>query len=114
MKISNLAGVAVVIVALVLGAVSAHAQAPAPGLTPAQIAASEAMAAKLDRSEAKEQARLVNFKGRPLRAAIQRAFDIGANNLLMAAQMMPESSYTFRPTMDVRNFWDQINHSTVS
>jgi hypothetical protein len=102
------------VVAMVLVAASLHAQAPAPGLTPAQIAASEAMAAKLDRSEAREQARLANFKGRPLGAVIQRAFDIGANDLLLAAEMMPESSYTFRPTMDVRNFGDQINHSTVS
>ena len=68
------------------------------------------MAAKLDRSQAREQARLANFKGRPLGAVIQRAFDIGANNLLMAAEMMPESSYAFRPTMDVRNFGDKINN----
>jgi hypothetical protein len=91
-----------------------RAQSPAPGLTPAQIKASEELAAKLDRSGAKEQARLANFKARPLGAVIQRTFDIGANYLLMAAEMMPESSYTFRPTMDVRNFGEQINHSTVS
>jgi len=100
--------------ALSLAASTAAAQIPAPPLTPAQIQASEAMAAKLDRSEALEQARLVTFKGRPLGAVIQRTFNIGANYLLLAAQMMPESAYTFRPTMDVRNFGDQINHSTVS
>jgi hypothetical protein len=87
---------------------------PAPALTPQQIQASEAMAAKADRSAAKEQARLANFKGRPLGAVIQRTFDIGANYLLMAAEMMPESAYGFRPTADVRNFGEQINHSTVS
>ena len=85
---------------------------PAPGLTPQQIQASEAMAAKLDRSAAKEQARLANFKGRPLGAIIQRTFDIGANYLVMAAEMMPESAYGFRPTQDVRSFGEQINHST--
>ena len=72
------------------------------------------MAAKLDRSAAMEQARLETFKGRPLGAVIQRTFNIGANYLLLAAQMMPESGYAFRPTMDVRNFGEQINHSTVS
>src|SRR6187399_2932698 len=83
---------------------------PAPALTPQQIQASEAMAAKFDRSAAKEQARLASFKGRPLGAVIQRTFDIGANYLLMAAEMMPESAYGFRPTADVRNFGEQINH----
>jgi len=100
--------------ALCLAASTAAAQIPAPPLTPAQIQASEATAAKLDRSDALEQARLATFKGRPLGAVIQRTFNIGANYLLLAAQMMPESAYNFRPTMDVRNFGDQINHSTVS
>lgn len=54
------------------------------------------------------------FKGRPLGAVIQRTFNINANYLLMAAQMMPESAYGFRPTADVRTFGEQINHSTVS
>src|SRR5262245_11303661 len=104
----------VFVLAGVLSATSAYAQFPAPGLTPAQIKASEDMAAKLDRSAAMETARLANFKNRPLGAVIQRTFNIGANYLLMAAEMMPESAYGFRPTMDVRNFGDQINHSTVS
>lgn len=103
-----------ILAVLLAMAAPAAAQIPAPALTPAQIQASEAMAAKLDQSAAKEQARLANFKGRPLGAVIQRTFDIGANYLLMAAEMMPESSYTFKPTMDVRNFGDQMNHSTVS
>jgi len=91
------------------------AQTPvSPALTPAQIQESEALAAKLDQSAAKERRRLDMFKARPLGAVIQRAFDINANYLLMAAQMMPESGYRFRPTADVRNFGDQINHSTVS
>jgi hypothetical protein len=85
---------------------------PAPALTKQQIEASEALAAKFDRSAAKEEARQANFKGRPLGGVIQRTFDIGANYLVMAAQMMPESAYGFRPTADVRNFGEQINHST--
>src|SRR5262245_50375645 len=95
---------------LMLSAAHLSAQVPAPvaALTPAQIRASEEMAAKFDRSEAKERARLETFKGRPLGAVIQRTFNIGANYLLMAAQMMPESAYGFRPTMDVRNFGEQI------
>jgi len=104
----------VLIVVLVSGAVRAHAQTTAPGLTSAQIRASEEMAARLDRSESKEKARLEQFKNRPLGAVIQRTFNIGANYLLMAAQMMPESAYGFRPTADVRTFGEQINHSTVS
>ncbi|HKT79800.1 MAG TPA: DinB family protein, partial [Vicinamibacterales bacterium] len=34
--------------------------------------------------------------------------------LLMAAEMMPDAAYGSRPTMDVRTFGEQINHSTVS
>lgn len=102
------------LVAMCLSAVAAGAQTPLPGLTPQQIAASEAMAATLDRSAAWEAARLAAFKDLPLGAVIQRTFNIGANYLLMAAQMMPESSYSFRPTMDVRDFAAQINHSTQS
>jgi hypothetical protein len=103
-----------VIGVLALASAASAQTLPAPKLTPEQIQASEAMAAKLDRSGAREQARLANFKGRPLGAVIQRTFDIGANYLLMAAEMMPESAYGFRPTLDVRNFGEQINHSTAS
>jgi hypothetical protein len=101
---------------LTVTSVAAFAQAPAPvaSLTPAQIKASEEMAAKFDQSEAKEKKRLETFKNRPLGAVIQRTFNIGANYLVLAAQMMPESAYGFKPTMDVRNFGEQINHSTVS
>jgi hypothetical protein len=102
------------IVLVMLSPALVGAQTPLPALTPAQIAASEAMAAKLDRSTAWEEARLANFKARPLAAVIQRTFNIGANYLLMAAEMMPESAYSFRPTLDVRNFGQQINHSTSS
>lgn len=104
------------VAALMASSALASAQAPAPAaaLTPAQIKASEEMAPRFDQSEAKERKRLETFKGRPLGAVIQRTFNIGANYLAMAAQMMPESAYSFRPTMDVRTFGEQINHSTVS
>ena len=90
------------------------APAVAPALTPQQIRASEALAAQYDQSSARERTRLETFKGRPLGAAIQRSFDVFANYLVMAAEMMPESGYLFRPSADVRNFGEQINHSTTS
>ena len=37
-----------------------------------------------------------------------------ANFLIASAQMMPESGYAFRPTPDVRNFGEQINHATAT
>lgn len=86
----------------------------APALTPEQIKASEALAAKYDQSAAREKVRLATFKNRPLGAVIQRSFDVNANYLMMAAEMMPESSYAFRPTPDVRNFGGQITHAAGS
>ena len=87
---------------------------PAPALTPAQVQASEALAPKFDESVAREKARLATFANRPLGGVIQRSFDVFSNYLVMAAEMMPDSAYQFRPTADVRNFGDQINHSTTS
>jgi hypothetical protein len=86
----------------------------APGLTPQQVQASEAMAPKFDESAAREAARLATFKNRPLGAVIQRSFNIFSNYLVMAAEMMPESGYPFKPTPDLRSFAEQINHSTSS
>jgi hypothetical protein len=84
----------------------------APALTSEQIQASQALAPKYDRSAAMDQARLVTFKDRPLGAIAQKSFDAFANYLIVAAQMMPESGYAFRPTPDVRTFGEQINHAT--
>ncbi len=100
--------------ALSSGIVAAQVGAPVAALTPEQIKASEEMAAKFDESDAKEKKRLETFKERPLGAVIQRTFNIGANYLVLAAKMMPESAYGFKPTLDVRNFGEQVNHSTVS
>lgn len=61
---------------------------------------------------AREEARLKMFKNRPLGGAIQRSFNVFSNYLVVAAEMMPESAYAFRPTPDVRNFGEQINHAT--
>jgi hypothetical protein len=83
-----------------------------PALTPAQIQTSQALAPKYDRSAAMEQSRQTTFRDRPLGAIVQKSFDAFANYLIMAAQMMPESSYGFRPTPDVRTFGEQINHAT--
>ncbi|MEO5740928.1 MAG: hypothetical protein ABIS29_10080 [Vicinamibacterales bacterium] len=100
---------------LILIAVSASAQVKgpvAPALTAEQIASSEALAPKVDESAAREKARIETFANRPLGAAIQRSFNVFTNYLVMAAEMMPESSYAFRPTPELRNFGEQINHAT--
>jgi hypothetical protein len=108
---------AVIVVASVVAGTTAGAQ-PAgplvPALTPEQIKASEALAATYDQSAAREKARLETFKARPLASVIQKAFDVNANYLMMAARMMPESAYGFRPTPDVRTFGEQINHATAA
>ena len=85
---------------------------PAPALTSEQIQASQALAPKYDRSAAMEQARQATFKDRPVGAIVQKSFDAFANYLIVAAQMMPEAGYSFRPTADVRTFGEQINHAT--
>jgi hypothetical protein len=108
---------AAVIVASVVSVSEAAAQ-PAgplvPALTPEQVKASEALAAKYDQSAAREKMRLETFKNRPLASVIQKAFDVNANYLMMAARMMPESAYGFRPTPDLRTFGEQINHATAA
>ena len=104
----------VALVFLASSLVAAQWNSPAPALTPEQVKTSETLAAKFDEAAAKEQARLTTFANRPLGGAIQRSFNIFSNYLLVAAQMMPDSSYGFRPTADVRNFGEQINHSTSS
>jgi len=100
---------------VMLIAVSASAQVKdpvAPALTAEQIAASETLAPKVDESAAREKARLATFANRPLGGVIQRSFNIFSNYLVMAAEMMPESGYAFRPTPDLRTFGQQINHAT--
>jgi hypothetical protein len=107
-----------VIVAACLVLVSEAAAQPAgplvPALTPEQIKASESLAATHDRSAPREKVRLETFKNRPLASVIQKAFDVNANYLMMAARMMPESGYGFRPTPDLRTFGEQINHATAA
>ena len=84
----------------------------APALTKEQIALSESLAAKIDEGAAKERRRLETFTNRPLGAIIQRSFNIFTNYLAMAAEMMPESGYGFRPTPELRTFGEQINHAS--
>jgi hypothetical protein len=107
-----------VIVAACVVLVSEAAAQPAgplvPALTRDQVKASEALAATYDRSAAREKVRLETFKNRPLASVIQKAFDVNANYLMMAARMMPESGYAFRPTPDLRTFGEQINHATAA
>ena len=108
---------AVIVVASVVSVSEAAAQ-PAgplvPALTPEQVKASEALAATHDQSAAREKVRLETFKNRPLASVIQKAFDVNANYLMMAARMMPEAAYGFRPTPDLRTFGEQINHATAA
>ena len=85
-----------------------------PAITPEQIKASEALAATYDQSAAREKVRLETFKNRPLASVIQKAFDVNANYLMMAARMMPEAAYGFRPTPELRTFGEQINHATAA
>lgn len=85
-----------------------------PALTAEQIKASEALAAQHDQSAAREKVRLETYKSRPLASVIQKAFDVNANYLMMAARMMPETAYGFRPTPDLRTFGEQINHATAA
>src|SRR5688572_16493939 len=84
----------------------------APALTPDQIKASESLAPKFDESAARDKKRLETFADRPLGAIIQRSFNVFTNYLVMAAEMMPESSYGFRPTPELRTFGQQLNHAT--
>jgi hypothetical protein len=104
-----------VLTSVVAAPVLAQVKGPlAPAVTAEQIAASEALAPKFDESAAKEKRRLEIFVDRPLGGIIQRSFDVFTNYLVMAAEMMPESGYAFRPTPDVRTFGEQINHATGS
>jgi hypothetical protein len=100
---------------LFVGAAPAAAQVKgpvAPAITPEQTALSESLAPKFDESAAREKARLETFANRPLGSVIQRSFNVFSNYLVMAAEMMPESGYAFRPTPDLRTFGEQINHAT--
>lgn len=112
----HLFAIALTTIVACLSAAPAAAQQTAgplvPGLTREQIAMSEALAPKFDEAAAREQARRKTFTNRPLGGALQRSFDVYSNYLVVAAGMMPQSAYTFRPTPDVRNFGEQINHAT--
>lgn len=110
-----LVAIAIATIVASLSAAPAAAQVAgpvAPGLTGEQIAMSESLAAKFDEAAAREQARLKTFANRPLGGAIQRSFNVFSNYLVVAAEMMPQSAYAFRPTPDVRVFGEQITHAT--
>jgi hypothetical protein len=109
MKLCGLTFISILIAAPAVAQVTGPV---ASALTPEQIRSSESLAAKYDESAAREKARLETFANRPLGAIIQRSFNIFTNYLVMAAEMMPESGYGFRPTPDLRTFGQQINHAT--
>jgi hypothetical protein len=111
-SVLNTAFIASVIVVCAWPGAAQPAGPLVPGLTPEQIQASQALAPKYDRAAAMNQAREKLYKDRPLGAVVQKSFDAFANYLVVSAQMMPEPGYAFRPTPDVRNFGEQINHAT--
>jgi hypothetical protein len=108
------AGIAVLAVICANDAAAQPAGPLVPAITPEQIKASETLAATYDQSAAREKVRLETFKNRPLASVIQKAFDVNANYLMMAARMMPEAGYGFRPTPELRTFGEQINHATAA
>ena len=108
----RICGLAALSFLIALPATAQVAGPVAPALTPEQIRASESLAPKFDESAARENARLQTFATRPLGAIVQRSFNVFTNYLVMAAEMMPESSYAFRPTPELRTFGQQINHAT--
>jgi uncharacterized damage-inducible protein DinB len=46
----------------------------------------------------------------PLSASIKGAYTMGKNNILKAAEEMPEDNYSFKPTPDIRSFGQLIGH----
>lgn len=112
--VSSCALIAAVATTASIRPVAAQAIPVQPALSAEQVAASEAAAAKHDQSAAREQARLTTFKNRPLGAVIQRSFNVFANYMVMAAEMMPDAGYAFRPTREVRSFGEQIDHASGS
>jgi uncharacterized damage-inducible protein DinB len=109
--LSHLTAAAIIAIGVAAPAAGQIKDPVAPALTPEQIALSKSVAAKHNEAEAKEQRRLQTFKDRPLGAVIQRSFDIYTNYLALAAEMMPESGYSFHPTPELRSFAEQINHA---
>jgi hypothetical protein len=114
MKRWMLAAAVVTSVGLASEAAAQPAGPLVPAITADQVKASETLAATYDQSAAREKVRLETFKNRPLASVIQKAFDVNANYLMMAARMMPESGYGFRPTPELRTFGEQINHATAA
>jgi hypothetical protein len=109
---NRICSLAVILTLMAMPATAQVSGPVAPALTAEQIKSSESLAPTFDESAAREKARLETFANRPLGAIIQRSFNIFTNYLVMAAQMMPESSYSFHPTPDLRTFGQQINHAT--
>lgn len=108
----NSPSLAATLVVLASGQATAQVSGTAPALTAEQVKLSESLAPTFDQAAAREQARLKTFASRPLGGAIQRSFNVFSNYLVVAAGMMPDSAYVFRPSPDVRTFGEQINHAS--
>jgi uncharacterized damage-inducible protein DinB len=78
--------------ALLVAAVSAHAQTPAPAGPP---------------SGAAPQVTTIS-------AGVKRGWDNLKRNVSEAAEKMPEANYSFKPTPDVRSFGELVGHVAES
>src|SRR5438105_4966784 len=47
----------------------------------------------------------------PLSAEAKRFYEGTRNNLMRAAEKVPEADYSFRPTPDVRTFGEEVAHA---
>jgi len=53
---------------------------------------------------------LLQAQGNPLSAEVKGSYESIANNILKAAEKMPEDGYSFKATADVRAFGELIGH----
>jgi len=83
---------------------------------PAENVAWYQLALKYDKQPEWEAARLEKYRGRlnSQGAMVTRMFNVVASWSRVAANLMPENEYTFRPTPDVRSFGEILLHVTGS
>jgi uncharacterized damage-inducible protein DinB len=86
--------------ALLVAAVSAHAQTPATAPAASGPAAS---------APAAQQPQVTTIS-----AGVKRGWDNIKRNVAEAAEKMPEANYSFKPTPDVRSFGELVGHVAES
>jgi hypothetical protein len=50
----------------------------------------------------------------PMSTEVKQAYETVKNNLLKAAEKMPEKDYGFKPTPDIRSFAEVLNHVVMA